>query len=299
MKNEILKIKVAERFSDNFGDSFKGILKVIFLLNKNSNCKKIEVDFIDNHFLMPFFIGPLACILREVKNHHAVEITVNGMNSYLNTIQFVNDYPLEKELLNLSKFKHKTYIPIIHFPTSNTNEINRSNILEGINQLLKAQLNLPIHILQAFYYFIDELTQNIVEHATSEYGTIFAQYYPDKNFLDLSICDMGDGILKSYQRTKKYNPKSNSEAINFAINGKSTKDIPESMGFGVSTTRKMLVEGLKGSFLLYSGNSFFLQTQTREDIIELSEDFSYPGCIVNLRIPTFNLSNFDIYKFVE
>lgn len=299
MEDETLKIKVPEYFSDNFGSSFKGVLNVIHQINNQPIIKKIEIDFSDNHFLMPFYIGPLACILRNMRDNASVEITIKGNNSYLSTIQFLNDYSINKKQWNLSEFKQKRYIPIIHFPTMFNTEVNRTNILEGINQILKIQLGLPISILQAFYYFIDELTQNIVEHSNTNFGTIFCQYYPDKNFLYLCICDMGGGILQSYQRSKKFHPKDNSEALKFALSGKSTKDIPESMGFGVSTTKKMLVDGLKGNFLIYSGNSFFIQTNTKEDLIELTEDKFYQGCIVNLRIPTFNLSNFDYIKFVE
>ena len=146
---------------------------------------------------------------------------------------------------------------------------------------------------------LDELTQNIVDHSGISSGTIFAQFYREKNYLDLSICDCGKGLYKSYLESYKHNPVSNSEAINFAVYGKSTKNIPESRGFGLNTSRNMLTKGLKGKFFMMTGNDFFIQTLEREEIIGLPTKFEFKGCMLSLRIPIFNSEIFSIHSYTD
>lgn len=58
----------------------------------------------------------------------------------------------------------------------------------------------------------------------SERGYIFSQAYPTKKYLDICIAD----------------------------NGISTKNLPEAenRGFGIKTSKKMLIDGLSGIFVL-------------------------------------------------
>lgn len=298
-----LKIKVPVRFSDNFGEPFIELLKIIEQLNQIQNLSDIQVDFTENKFAGPFYLGPLSCILQGLKSTE-VNINVQHSSSYLETILFPFGFSDLKNEGIEEKFKmyhQKTYTPIIHFPTSllKKESDKRDSVISALNSILKTQLNLPINILQAFYYFIDELTQNVVDHSDVNSGTVFAQYYPEKNYLDLCICDKGKGIYQTYIDSGKQQPKNNTEAINFAIYGKSTKDIPESRGFGLNTTRKMLTQGLGGKFLLFSGSDAFIQTNKREEIIPLQSSMAFSGCIINLRIPVFNLSSFTIHSFID
>src|SRR5690554_338055 len=302
-----LNIKAPRRFSDNFGDPFREILKIVDSFNQDQTTDSIHVDFKENKFSGPFYLGPLSSILFNLKSL-GQEINIEHSSSYLTTICFPYGVQLEnqsiEEITNkLQLFTQKTYIHIIHFSTDKTpnQEVLRTNIISTINTILKEQLKLPTNIISAFYYFIDELTQNIIHHSESVVGTIFCQFYPEKNYVDLTICDSGKGILQSYIDSGKFSPKSNDEAINFAIYGKSTKNLPnnESRGYGLSTTRNMLVNGLKGQFLLYSGNSFFIHTNAREEIIALPKFKFFKGNMVNLRIPVFNISDFSIYNYIS
>jgi hypothetical protein len=117
--------------------------------------------------------------------------------------------------------------------------------------------------------------------------------------MDICIVDNGIGLLQGYINSGKYDVASDEDAINLVVRGKSTKDLPESRGFGLSTSRKMLVEGLKGKFLLFSGSAMFIQTIEKEEIASFETNFKFNGCYVALRIPTFNNKEFDFYKYIE
>lgn len=300
-----LVIEVPERFSDNFGDPFRYILQI--LPDLNLHWDEIVVDFRNSKFIVPHYLGPLSCILKK-KSNEGVKITIldSHTGSYLNTVQFPFGLDLNHGHSDELKFKFKsysskTYLPIVHFPTGAIRQEadTRINVLSAIDALLKEQLKLPINVLQAFYYFLEELTQNVVDHSGVNSGMVFAQFYPDKNYLDLSICDAGKGIYHSYLTNSKHRPQSNTEALNFAVYGKSTKDIPESRGFGLNTSRSMLVKGMQGKFLLMSGNDFFVQTINREEIISLDVKDYFPGCMLNLRIPIFRSESFTIHSYTN
>lgn len=296
-------LTVPERFQDNFGDPINKLLTILPDLNKN--WEVIVIDFGQNKFMVPHYLGPLSCLLKMKKNQ-GVEILVLNENSYLEAVQFKNGF------LNFSSsnqpqqntfiyFHDKTYLPIIHFPTSqlkNESEY-RDSILSAVNSILKKQLKLPINVLEAIYYLLDELTQNIVDHSAISFGTVFAQFYNEKKYLDLSICDTGKGLYQSYIDNNKHQPTSNEEAINFGVYGKSTKNIPESRGFGLNTSRNMLTKGLNGNFFMMTGNGFFLQNNEREEIITTKDDLTFNGCMLNLRIPLFEKTDFTIHSYTD
>ena len=295
----IFTIHVPERFTDNFGDPLKKFLEILPELNQEWD--EIVVDFQDSKFLVPHYLGPLSNILKQ-KLAQGTTITIVNESGYLKTIHFPFGLEIDEgQIISLEYYSDKTYIPIIHFPTALTqNEASlREHILSTINSLLKQQLQLPINVLMGFYYMIDELTQNIVDHSEESFGTIFAQFYRDKNYMDLSICDCGKGLFQTYLDSGKHHPKTNVEAINFGVYGKSTKNIAESRGFGLNTSRNMLTKGLNGKFLMMTNSDFFIQTSNREEIIGLPTKMSYEGCMLNLRIPIFNIEEFTINSYTD
>lgn len=61
----------------------------------------------------------------------------------------------------------------------------------------------------------------------AEQGYVFAQFYPNSNYLDLCICDAGKRIYQSFLDNPKFNPANDIEAMQLALSGNSTKDSPE------------------------------------------------------------------------
>lgn len=303
-------IKIPARVSDNFGDPISKFLDILSIINTLGYQTPKQFDFSDCKFFNPFLLAGLASLYQtNLSNRDEIEIippSSNSIHEYLSTICFpsgfnYNPHEVEKFQTLLTPYHVKNYIPLIFFPATNTgnNSDVREKILSAVNSILKAQLNLGGGVLQAIYYMIDELTQNITDHSKCNNGIIFAQYYPSKNYMDICIVDNGIGLLQGYINSGKYEVATDEDAVNLAVRGKSTKDLPESRGFGLSTSRKMLVEGLKGKFLLFSGSAMFIQTIEKEEIACFEANFKFKGCYVALRIPTFNNKEFDFYKYIE
>lgn len=303
-------IKIPERTSDSFGDPINKLLDIQAVINELDSGTGKQFDFSDCKFFNPFLLGGLTSIYNnEIQKGNDVNIVLPNslsIKDYLETIHFPKGFPynsneIEKFQESLSPFNTKTYIPIVFFPATKTgnNSDVREAILSAVNSILKLQLNLSGGVLQAIYYMIDELTQNISDHSNCDKGIIFGQFYPSKNYMDICISDNGTGLLQSYIKSGKYDITTDKEAVSSAVTGKSTKDLPESRGFGLSTSRKMLVKGLKGKFLLWSGSAMFIQTVEHEEILYLGDKLRFQGCLIALRIPTFNNKEFNFYDFTE
>jgi hypothetical protein len=111
--------------------------------------------------------------------------------------------------------------------------------------------NVPTNYYSGISYFLSELTDNIVEHSNIDEGWISFQYYSKKGFMDICIADAGLGILGAYNN---YNGRkdfshitTHLDAVDNMIKGESTKELTDQeRGFGVHTSREMLISGLKG-----------------------------------------------------
>lgn len=302
-------VTIPIRTHEDFGHSLGKLLRVLSSM-QGATSNHFVLDFNEARMLNPFFLGGLACTIKHYErigktielNHH----NNYAIRSYLDAICFPGCYTpqlgLEGDFIKqLDNYQSKRYIPIIAFPTGKDQTVSsmREKILSAVSTILRKQLHFSETHLMPISYMIDELTHNINDHADVPEGFVFAQYYPASNYIDLCICDSGIGILQSYQKTYKFNPKDEQEAIRFAVQGYSTKDIPESKGFGISTSRDMLVNGLKGKFFLMSGNTAYIQTAENQGILDLPDNFYYQGNYVALRIPTIIDASFNMYSYIE
>ena len=301
-------IQIPVRTHEDFGDSISKLIKVLSEISSIQD-EEIILDFSRAKMLNPFFLCGLACVIQRLQDSGKKFILNHKENfnikSYLNTIHFPSTLSPSAEneynLKILENYRAKTYIPIISFKTGNDNNTTliRENILSSISQLLKNQLNFSEGERQPLSYFLDELTNNINDHSNASQGYVFAQFYPNSNYLDLCICDGGKGIYQSFLDNPKFNPANDIEAMQLALSGHSTKDRPEARGFGISTTRNMLVNGLKGILFIWSGNTTFLQAVNKEAIVNIGENGYFQGAFIALRLPMIIPGAFNFYNFVE
>ena len=292
-------INLKDRISDNFGDPILELFKILEVINTNPD-SEIVINLSDCEFSYPFILTAISVLNN---NNERIIINANCKNpafsEYLKYINFfIGMKPDELNTLDfanlLLKYETKTYIPIINFPVArnHTSTLIRDRFLSSINQLIYNQLKLKGEIKNAVSYLIDESVVNIVDHSLADRGFIFAQYYPTKNFMDVCIADGGIGVLNSYINNRFEGISNSPDAIISAVNGQSTKDDGKGRGYGIRTSKEMLVNGLKGKYFLLTGNGFIVKNSLREEIISLPESKSWNGTIISLRIPILNNSEF-------
>lgn len=155
-------------------------------------------------------------------------------------------------------------------------------------------------------YFIDEIVCNMQQHSLANTGHIHLSYNIANNTLNICLADNGISILGSYVNTGKHLEDIGGDAsvaITYAKRGYSTKNLPdaENRGFGLSTTSQIVVDGLKGSYYILSGNAFLCATPKNEErVFEFPEEIEWKGTLIMASIPMENPHNsFNLYSFLE
>lgn len=241
------------------------------------------IDCSSLEWVSPLTSLPLAATIYDSSRQ------VTGCNLYLKTIGFPSGVD---NVVDLSQ--NRTYLPMVRFPNDDPTILEQ--LTDGFSQLVLRNLSFQKNIHNAWHYAIGELVTNICEHSKSRFGWLFAQYYPNKEFLDFVVLDRGQGFRGIYESVHK-RPYTDQEAIRQALRGHSAKDDKE-RGYGVHTTRNLVVgPELKGKFLILSGGCGYYVDSERETWLDL-ESWSWQGAIVMCRIFKTE-QNVDITKYVE
>ena len=85
-----------------------------------------------------------------------------------------------------------------------------------------------------------------------------------------------------------------------ANRGISSKNLPyaENRGYGIQTSKRMLVEGLGGQYLMISGSCFYLRSAGIDNVYSMPEGLRWNGTVVALRIP-FGSKLFNYINYIE
>jgi anti-sigma regulatory factor (Ser/Thr protein kinase) len=305
---ETITIPIKQPIKDDsrMGVSIEVLLDILQIVNNTKKGDSIIFDMTKLDFVYPFLILPISALIQYL-NIQGIEtsfILPDNANcqGYMNQICFPNGL---NPILNdswesqLNQYNSKTYLPIIAVPVKSKNEQLKNKIIEVFEQIMQKQLNLDINIQTAIKYITGEAFDNIDQHAEVDNGWIMVQNYPTKEFLDVCILETGKGILQSYIDAGFDNIKTHEDALQEATNGLSAKVTEKSRGFGIRTSKRMLVEGLKGKYFLFSGNSFYIWTVDHKNIPLLDEKNFWHGTMLALRIPKTAPSNFNYINYLE
>ncbi len=261
----------------------------------------VTVDFSRTRFISPVFALSLIVYLTRCGK----KVTFAGVHDYLEVIGLGSggiqpDQMRRSEFLaTMEGYSQKTYIPIVSFPAQSNND-EKEAISTVVENIIIRQLSISGNVATGLKYMIEETLDNITEHSQSDRGFIFAQAYPQKGYLDLCIADRGVTLLGSYQTLADNEIASDLEAIKAANRGISSKNLPdaENRGYGIYTSKQMLVEGLGGQYLMISGGNFYLKTPGFDSFFSLPESLRWNGTIIALRIP-YNVEKFNYVNYLE
>ncbi|MBQ8220425.1 MAG: hypothetical protein IJZ31_04335 [Bacteroidaceae bacterium] len=294
-----IKLKADIR-DDLMSDGLVAAMNAINLINEAAD-KSITLDFSEIEFVTPSYVLPLVAFLNSCDK----DITIVNLKEYLQKIEFADgmrpDRMRKSEFLAImERYSQETYIPIVSFPATKDSDDEKDAILSTIESIISRQLELTSNVLTGLKYMLGESIDNIIQHAQSERGYIFAQSFPQKGFLDICIADNGITLLGSYKTLPNNEIESDLEAIQAANRGISTKNRPnaENRGYGIITSKKMLVEGLSGSFIMLSGNALHLYNSEYRRFIETPTNIRWDGTVVALRVPYIN-KDFHYIHYIE
>lgn len=288
--------------SNRIGASFNHLFIIINKMEQDAEDDVIW-DFSSTKALNSFFLLPLALYRYRCGKRVVCQNIPDNLASYFDTIHFpdmldaenVDDFHVYME-----RFSTKSYIPMIKFPALQSKDEIKNKIMSIVGKILRKQLSLTINIYSGISYLLSEIIDNITEHSRSMYGYIFAQYY-NKKYIDICIADEGITVLGSFVRNGNTDIHDDLEALQNASVGVSTKNRPEAenRGYGIVTTKRMLTEGLRGEFFLFSGGAFYRKTFLEENYVALPKNIKWDGTIALLRIPCINNIEFDYTNYLE
>ena len=114
------------------------------------------------------------------------------------------------------------------------------------------------------------------------------------------IADRGVSLLGSYEKLPGNEISSDIEAIKAANRGLSSKNLPdaENRGFGIRTSKQMLIQGLGGQYLMISGSSLYIKTLNLDSFYSMPNGLRWNGTIVALRIP-YHSASFNYIDYIE
>lgn len=288
---------------ERIGSAFNHLFQVIFK-TESSNSDVLNWDLSQAMCFHPFFLAPLV-IYRQKCNK-----TINCISKpqhimmYLDTIHFdcplLIDYNGNLEKI-LEPYTEKTYLPVCQFDLCKANIDGLQTILQKV---IKKQSKADYRITTPLSYFLAELIDNMNEHSKGEHGYIFSQYLKKEGCIDLVLADDGITIFGSYVNANKYLDEiegSEVKALTMANEGRSTKNLPnaENRGYGISSSKKMLVNGLKGSFFMLSGGAFHRHDANGSVYVKLPDTINWSGTIILMRIPVNAPKDFDYTKYTR
>lgn len=299
------KVEIPDVRDDaRIGSVFNGLFKVINLTEQSNRYEETIWDFNGRSYLHPFFICGLSLYRKQCSRIIKCDGLETSTKSYLNAICFEEPMMIgtpEEASLRLSRYLSKTYIPICKF---NTNSSTIDSVTSKLQDVVQRQCSVPKELFSALSYLIGEIVDNIHDHSCSDHGYIFSQYLNNEKCLNICIADFGISIFGSFSKNRMLdNAQMANEGyvLSQALHHKSTKNLPnaENRGYGLPTSKKMIVEGMGGSFFLLSGGAFHRHDINGETTVTLPKELNWDGTIVLLRIPLEVPANFNYLKYIE
>jgi len=281
-----------------------GLVPVVRIMQQVEAAEAAEPLFVD--LSRTKFISPVCALsLIVYLSRCGKPYSLTGAGDYLKTIGFDSggicpDMIRKSEFLAMmERYSRKTYIPIINFPARADND-EKEAISSVVESIIIRQLSISNNVAIGLKYMIEETLDNITEHSESDRGFIFAQAYPQKGYLDLCIADRGMTLLGSYRKLANNEISTDLEAIKAANRGISSKNLPdaENRGYGIYTSKHMLVDGLGGQYLMLSGSNFYLKTPKFVSFYNMPNGLRWNGTIIALRIP-YNVEKFNFVNYLE
>lgn len=294
----------AASHDERIGSVFNHLFSVILNHENIADGQEVIWDFSNVTFLHPFFIFPLSIFRKNCGKNILYDNITYSIQQYLDRLHFsdmltIHDDQSLAEILK--RYELKSYIPICRFLRQNKNIDSMQTVIQRV---IECQTKLDVRLKTPISYLISELVCNIDQHSDSRYGYIYTQYLQREHCLNIGIADDGITIYGSYVKTQKMlDVIGDNEAIalELANQGYSTKNLPkaENRGFGISTTKDLIVNGLGGAFFMLSGGALHRYDKSGSTYVRLPEAISWNGTIILMKIPLTVPDSFDYLKYIR
>lgn len=262
----------------------------------NPRANEIVFDFSKLNFVEPVGITVLSNLL-EVLKKVKVKTSFSGLNTQSQALSYLNDsgfftHYLKKEIYQTHGVRSTT------FPLKLV-EYSRSYEYIGFQLIpwLSRELSTTEKSLATANVCFQEIFNNIEDHSGVSIGCSFAQHYPQKDQIQISISDFGIGIPAN---VRSKNPSlTDQQALSIACTqGFTTQTTPRNRGAGLHVLIKNVVHKNGGTIIINSLEGISSFTNNSGSIHESSRSASgyYPGTLIQI---IFDKSKFVFDQDVE
>ena len=152
-------------------------------------------------------------------------------------------------------------------------------------------INKPPKELATFKVCLEEIFNNVRDHAMINTSCVFAQHIPGNDNLIISIADMGIGIINHIKSKPNYRHFTDEEAIRSAVRKNfTTQSTPKNRGAGLDMLIYNMVMNAGGTVYIYSNRGILVSSKKNGELKQefLKADHFYPGTHIEIEI---NLSS--------
>lgn len=194
-----------------------------------------------------------------------------------------------KKVLGLTKNTNTT-IPF----TEITNQ-NRDLTMDFYNLFPKDFNNFADENTSLF--LIEEMINNIVDHSDFTIAHTLAQHYPLGNVVDICFIDNGISIPGKFEQAG-FDFSDDNDAINQAINGKSTKKDEGLRGTGLNNVINLITKGNGGSVLIASRNGLIHIIKNKKYKLNMRNNIN-KGTLISIRLKMKIVDIENFYSYVN
>lgn len=253
---------------------------------------EIIFDFKTLQFVKPVGVTVLSNLVAWLNKKGVVTKFIADWDRYRDPISYLDDSLFFQQHIN-KKIKKSasprvTTIPLQHVKYQSSYQWMENNFLTWISN----RLSLTRASLADIKVCIEEIFNNINDHAEEQIGCVFAQHYPNLNSIRIAISDFGVGIPNRVQR--KHPSLSDGEALQKAIQqGFTTRSIPRNSGAGLDVLIRNVVNNNKGSVYIHSNSGILSCTHRNREvrIDPVDHESFYPGTLIEIVLRTDTIEN--------
>lgn len=156
--------------------------------------------------------------------------------------------------------------------------------------------------VETFKACLEEIFNNVRDHAQKNSSCVFAQYLPAPENLVISIADIGVGIIEHIRSNEEYAHFSDEEALRSAVRNRfTTQSTPKNRGAGLDTLIYNVVKNAGGTVYIYANKGILI---SRDDDGKLVQDYRkashyYPGTHIEIHINLPKAEKYGLFDAAE
>lgn len=255
--------------------------------NFDARCERINFDFSRLSFVEPDGVTVLSNLIEFLKKSKVKTGFKNHDTPSKDAIGYLDDSGFFKQYLGKSIKTHAmarpTTLPLNLVDYTRSYEYMELKLIPWLSRALLC--NEPS--LATLKVCFQEIFNNIKDHSTERIACSFAQHYPQKRLIKISISDFGIGIPANVK--KKTGDISDHEAINAACReGFTTQSTHRNRGAGLDVLIKNVVSKNSGTVFIRSLKGILSCTK-QGAIVKRSAKPSpgfYPGTLIQIILDT-------------